>query len=294
MCRRYEQDVVRFGQCTVKAASLFGELCQTLTAKQGAVSPNIKRIYCHAALNDKPMIAEIGRASTTSEQAAERACNQAILVAMNSADERLLARRDTLCDGIESLTDIINDGQGGVMRQIANNIGFWLALVWVGQLLTGCADSHQVHLSPELPSPRIQAGQSLYMALARDGAYGEHHYPGSGLMLSQAIATPLLKRLTRVELARHTENLNEALSSARKGGYDLLCYPQILHWEDRATEWSARSDKVTVKLTLFEVASANALRSALIEGQSGLATFGGDHPQDLLPAPLEAFTDSLF
>jgi hypothetical protein len=167
-------------------------------------------------------------------------------------------------------------------------------LVWVGQLLTGCADSHQVHLSPELPSPRIQAGQSLYVALARDGAYGEHHYPGSGLMLSQAIATPLLKRLTRVELARHTENLNEALSSARKGGYDLLCYPQILHWEDRATEWSARSDKVTVKLTLFEVASANTLRSALIEGQSGLATFGGDHPQDLLPAPLEAFTDSLF
>ncbi|MCS3455532.1 hypothetical protein M2366_001599 [Aeromonas sp. BIGb0405] len=101
MCRRYEQDVVRFSQCTVKAASLFGERCQTLTAKQDAVSPNIKRIYCHAALNDKPMIAEIGRASTTSEQAAERACNQAILVAMNSADERLLARRDTLCDGIE-------------------------------------------------------------------------------------------------------------------------------------------------------------------------------------------------
>jgi Domain of unknown function (DUF4823) len=34
--------------------------------------------------------------------------------------------------------------------------------------------------------------------------------------------------------------------------------------------------------------------STLISGQSKWATFGGDHPQDLLPEPLNSYVESLY
>jgi hypothetical protein len=179
------------------------------------------------------------------------------------------------------------------MKPITRKLGGWLALVWGAALLAGCA-SHELRLAPAQSPPKLQAGQSLYIALATDAAYGEYHYPGSGLMLSQAIAAPLRRRLARVDLASQPESVNEALVTARQGGYELICYPEILHWEDRGSAEETSPDKVTVKLTLIEVASAKTLRFASIEGQSGLATPGAEHPQDLLPAPLEAFASSLF
>ena len=73
-------------------------------------------------------------------------------------------------------------------------------------------------------------------------------------MLSQAIAAPLRRRLARVDLASQPESVNEALVTARQGGYELICYPEILHWEDRGSAGETSPDKVTVKLTLIEVA----------------------------------------
>jgi hypothetical protein len=43
------------------------------------------------------MIAEIGYAKQSPTKLAERACNQAILAAMDSDDETLLAQREQAC-----------------------------------------------------------------------------------------------------------------------------------------------------------------------------------------------------
>jgi hypothetical protein len=34
--------------------------------------------------------------------------------------------------------------------------------------------------------------------------------------------------------------------------------------------------------------------SVIIKGKSGLATFGGDHPQDLLAKPVSAYVNGLY
>ena len=68
----------------------------------------------------------------------------------------------------------------------------------------------------------------------------------------------------------------------------------IVHWEDRATEWSLKSDKVEVKITVHDVARGRMLASAVVSGSSGLLTIGGDHPQDLLPEPMDSYVGSLF
>jgi hypothetical protein len=73
-----------------------------------------------------------------------------------------------------------------------------------------------------------------------------------------------------------------------------LLYPQILQWEDRATEWSGKPDIAAVKLSVLSTDTGALLDSVIIEGKSGLATFGGDHPQDLLPKPMAEYAASLF
>jgi len=70
--------------------------------------------------------------------------------------------------------------------------------------------------------------------------------------------------------------------------------PEILHWEDRATEWSGKPDVIEVRLTLIDVASGRPLDETVISGKSKWATFGGDHPQELLAVPFEQYAAALF
>lgn len=72
---------------------------------------------------------------------------------------------------------------------------------------------------------------------------------------------------------------------------EYVLKPQILHWEDRATEWSAKPDRVKVSLPLYK--SGQLVGSALISAKSSYWTLGGDHPEDLLDAPFEAYAASL-
>jgi hypothetical protein len=70
--------------------------------------------------------------------------------------------------------------------------------------------------------------------------------------------------------------------------------PEILHWEDRATEWSGIKDKLEIKLTVYEAARPAPVASTVLSGKSKFMTFGGDHPQDLLPALIGAYVQSLY
>ena len=103
VCRPYEQDVRRFSQCTVKASALFHKLCDDLTRQDDSSwqLPKFRTMYCSAAISYRPMIAEIGDAQQSPAKLAERACNQAILAAMDSDDETLLAQRDKACAAVQ-------------------------------------------------------------------------------------------------------------------------------------------------------------------------------------------------
>ena len=69
-----------------------------------------------------------------------------------------------------------------------------------------------------------------------------------------------------------------------------LIEPKILHWEDRATEWSGKADRVKVSLPLYR--SGSLVGSALVTANSSWWTFGGDHPEDLLDTPFEVLLRS--
>jgi Domain of unknown function (DUF4823) len=168
------------------------------------------------------------------------------------------------------------------------------AVLFIGIIVLGCADSYQVLRNNIASEAKLSKMDSIYIAVSRDGLYGSRTYAGSGSNASQVILAAFARRSQHVEMGNVHQELNEALEFATMNKFRYLVYPTILHWEDRATEWSGIPDKVEIKIDLIDVARGNTIGSSIVKGISGLATFGGDHPQDLLPRPVEGYVSSLY
>lgn len=169
-----------------------------------------------------------------------------------------------------------------------------LAAVLPLLILFGCADSHQLVRQGSDANPKLTPTDSIYVAMPRDGVYGNDTYQGSGATTVQVLVAAFAKHARSVEAASSYQTYEQALSTARAKGFKYLVFPTILHWEDRATEWSGIPDKVEVKVQVVEAASDAVIDSGIVKGKSGWATLGGDHPQDLLPKPIQEFVSALY
>jgi hypothetical protein len=98
---------------------------------------------------------------------------------------------------------------------------------------------------------------------------------------------------TRVETAKSVESTAAAIQSAHAADCSSLVYATILNWEDRATEWSGKLDRIEIKVEVIAVPSGETLRSDMLQANSGWLTLGGDRPQDLRRDPVDAFAKSL-
>lgn len=171
-----------------------------------------------------------------------------------------------------------------------------VVLMFLCVLLSSCADSKELlRVGASAPNSRkLSAEDSFYISIPADGAYGSTTYSGSGTMTSRLLLSAFSKRARNVQMAKTYQEFKDNLQATRESNLGYLVYPTIMHWEDRATEWSGKPDRVEVKVDVFEAPSGSLFDSVIIKGRSGLATFGGDHPQDLLPDPMEEFVASLF
>ena len=168
-----------------------------------------------------------------------------------------------------------------------------LALLGVLIFLVGCSSNYVVQ-PIETPNKSLGGDSEVYVMLPKDGQYGTTVYFGSGQMTVQAIHAALVSKVKKVYIANVSEDLEDALKNAKEMQFTYVFQPMILHWEDRATEWSGRPDQITLKYTVFDVATTEPVASTTISGTSKWATFGGDHPQDLVPVPTQTFVNQVF
>ena len=168
-----------------------------------------------------------------------------------------------------------------------------LALLGVLIFLVGCSSNYVVQ-PIETPNKSLGGTSEVYVMVPKDGQYGTTVYFGSGQMTAQAIHAALTSKVKKVYVANAVEDLEDALQNAKEMQFTYVFQPIILHWEDRATEWSGRPDQITLKYTVFDVATTEPVASTTISGTSKWATFGGDHPQDLVPVPTQTFVNQVF
>ena len=166
------------------------------------------------------------------------------------------------------------------------------SLVLVIILVSGCTSTYQQDILTEA-STKLLRDKSIAIAIPKDGRYEEIVYANSAAMTADAIKiafTPYSHDISILTKCHDIHCLKNQVSPA----YDYLVLPEILHWEDRATEWSGKLDRITIKISIFDGNNKFEKASVQIKGTSKSATFGGDHPQDLLQEPLNGYIKSLY
>ena len=179
---------------------------------------------------------------------------------------------------------ICNIGGAGDMREIG--------LLFILAVLGGCTATYQ-------QSPVIDTGatllpkESIAISTPENGAYDGKEYSQSGQMTAQAVKAAFAHFAGDV----HVISECKAIACLRKdapAGVAYFVVPEILHWEDRVTEWSGIKDKLEVRLSIYGTQGEGPIASTIISGKSKWMTFGGDHPQDLLAGPINNYVTSVY
>lgn len=147
--------------------------------------------------------------------------------------------------------------------------------------LVGCTHTYELDRLPG--DTRIGRDARVYVAEPAPGKYDVRPYTESGRQTRDAIAQAFAGRVAKVEIGVQPEGKEVALASARQRGDTLAVVTVIEHWEERATEWTGKPDRIELRIEIFDVATGALVDSAFVSGKSRWATFGSDHPQDLLP-----------
>lgn len=168
-----------------------------------------------------------------------------------------------------------------------------LWILFVGVLLSGCASEYKTD-SFSAPSSTLDRSAIAYVAVPDNGRYGDITYQGSAKQTTLAIFGAISTRASRAVMADTHLTHDADLAAAKRLGASYLFEAVIINWEDRATEWSGRPDRITLKLTVYAVATGQELASAVLNSHSSWWTLGGNHPQDLLPETLQPFVDRVY
>jgi len=167
-----------------------------------------------------------------------------------------------------------------------------ITLLIFAAMLSGCSATYKQQTLAE-PSAKLVKGKSVVIATPANGFYESKEYLASGRMTASAVRAAFAPFSNSITVAPDCKDLM-CLKRDPSASYDYYVIPEILHWEDRATEWSGIPDRIEIKVSVYDGQEEKELASTIISGKSKWFTFGGDHPQDLLPEPLKAYVESLY
>jgi len=159
-------------------------------------------------------------------------------------------------------------------------------------LCVGCVSTYTVKSISR--SGPLRTNATALVTLPADGAFLRETYPGSGRTTALAVGRAFAKRLRTVDVTPEVATLPQYLEQARAGRFDYLVVPTLVHWENRATEWSGLPDRIEIEIRTVDVQSQKTLSLGSVTGKSRWMTFGGDAPEDLLASPIDGYVSWLF
>ncbi len=159
-------------------------------------------------------------------------------------------------------------------------------------LASGCASTYE-HTELQPVSAALDRAKGVLISTPKDGWYGNRQYHNSGRMTVNAIRAAFAKYTSRVAVV-NTCHGDDCLNSIDIEKYGYYVKPEILQWEDRATEWSGKRDIIEIQLAVYDAVTKKELANSSYTGKSKWASFGGDRPQDLLPEPTYKFVSALY
>ena len=158
----------------------------------------------------------------------------------------------------------------------------------------GCSSTYSEKNTTKETPPILRTTSRVYVAIPFDASFKEKVAQSSGKATAQAFYAAFSRYIKGTYISRTAESLEESLESARRFNAEYLVYPNILKWEDRATEWSGRRDRMELKVDLIDLSTSQVVFSREITATGKWMSDGGDTPADLLGTPAEQYVNALF
>jgi hypothetical protein len=156
----------------------------------------------------------------------------------------------------------------------------------------GCSSTYR-YISPTVVGGHLNPAMGVAVSTPPDAQFENTVYNRSGAMTADAVRSAFAGHSGNVDIVTNCQGLG-CLGRIDVAKFGYYVQPEILHWEDRATEWSGKSDRLEVRLIVYSTASRKQLASGTFSGKSKWGTLGGDHPQDLLAEPTDKFVADLY
>ena len=157
-------------------------------------------------------------------------------------------------------------------------------------LMSGCSESYQSDFLH--PQAAMQPQTRFLIVTPEIGRYGDIDYPTSGVDVLTALIKELKiysQSITTITIPVTIENIrDEDLQN-----YDYVFIPEILHWEDRATEWSFRPDRIEVRFDIYNN-QREMVNSYLITGRGAYVEWSRKQPKSLLRKPIRDMLETFF
>lgn len=156
----------------------------------------------------------------------------------------------------------------------------------------GCSSTYK-HSELQPLEAKLDSRKGVLISTPKDGFYGDTQYHGSGRQTANAVRAAFSKHAAKVDMIANCHG-DDCLDTIDVEKYGYYVKPEILHWEDRATEWSGKLDRLEIQLTIYNAVTKKGVASSTYTGASKWGTFGGDHPQDLLSEPTDQYVNGLY
>jgi hypothetical protein len=160
-------------------------------------------------------------------------------------------------------------------------------------LLVGCVHKYAIPANLE-GAGSLPAAAVAYVTFPSDGKDDNgRSYPRSGEWTQAAVSEALADLGLDVVRAPAPATRDETALAASEAEAQLLVRLELVHWSDRATEWSGIPDRITLRTEIRNVGTDALLSAQDVRASSRWATLGGDHPQELLPELARRWAASL-
>ena len=160
----------------------------------------------------------------------------------------------------------------------------------VAFLMSGCTASYQGDFLR--PQVAMQPQTRILIVTPENGQYGDDEYLTSGDDVTKALAKEMETYSKQISVIPTTVKIEDIRDEDLQNN-DYIFIPQILHWEDRATGWSFRPDRIKVNFNIYN-SNRELVNSYLITGRSAYIVWVSRQPNSLLKKPIRDMLESFF
>ena len=155
-----------------------------------------------------------------------------------------------------------------------------------------CAPAmYNLSTSKDIPSSLLSEKEILVLTPS-DGISDGAIVSGSGSKLASKVYYYLNTKDCEVVLDED-HNTIKKIDESELQKYDYVVVPAIVSWEDNATAWSGKPDKLVFSIEIYDK-DKKKVASGNIDAKSTNTTIVENDPSELIDKPLSEFINKLF